>query len=204
MTSAVEMAVRRLLRTEPSARTRPVGAAAARVTNGIARICRLLPLIFMTFATYNAAQPAKFVVKYVNIRQLLENTAPGQMQSRELGMQFSLKCDTTTCTGKLPLVLTQRIYYYDAVAIVLADGQKQIDVSLTLHPTNTACDPRCEEPSLNSISISIPATNGAHVTVPVTQFGDFSRAKPTDDMTDLVYRIRRDPVAHLDLSVEFE
>ena len=204
MTSAVKMAVHRLSRTEPSARTRPVGAAAARVTNEIARICRLLPLIFMTFATYNAAQPAKFIVKYVNIRQLLENTAPGQTQSREIGMQFSLKCDATTCVGKLPLILAQRTYYYDAVAIVLADGQKRVDVSLTLHPTNTACDPRCEEPSLNSISTSLPSTNEAHVTIPITQFGNFSRATPSDSMTDLVYRVRRDPVAYLDLSVEFE
>jgi hypothetical protein len=170
----------------------------------IACTCRLLPFIFMAFVTYNSAQSANFIVKYINIRQLSENATPGRMQPHERSDQISLKCHNTTCIGKLPLIFAQKTHHYDAVAIVLANGQKQIEVNLTLHPTNTACDPRCEEPSLNSMSTSIPSTNEAHVTVPVTQFGNFSRTTSPDSMTDLVYRVRRDPVAYLDLSVERE
>jgi len=204
MATAVEMTVHRVSLTEPSTRRRTLGAAAAHTVSEIACICRLLPFIFMTFAPYEPAQSAKFIVTRINVRQLLENTVPGTMDAYELSEKISLKCHATTCTGKLPLILTQKTYNYDAVAIVLADNQKQIDVNLTLHPTNTACDPRCEEPSLNSISASIPSTKAAHVTVPVTQFGDFSRVTSSDYMTDLVYRVRRDPVAYLDLSVDLE
>jgi len=198
------MTVYGVSRTEPSTRRRTLGAAAARIISEISCICHLLPFIFMTFVPYESAQSAKFMITRINIRQLLENTVPGGMGAYKLSEKISLRCHATTCIGKLPLILTQKTYSYDVVAIVLADGQKQIDVNLTLHPTNTACDPRCEEPGLNSITTSIPSTKEAHVTVPVTQFGNFSRTTSSDDMTDLVYRVRRDPVAYLDLSIDLE
>ncbi len=198
------MSVHRLSTTEPSTRTRTPGEPAVRTVIEISRICRLLSAIFITLAPYDSAQSAKLSIKYVNIRQLLEDVTPGRMETYKLSEPISLKCHNTTCMGKFPLILAQKTYYYDAVAIVSIGGQTSVDVSLTLHPTNTACDPRCEEPSLNSISTSIPLTSEAHVAVPITQFGNFSRSTSSDSMTDLVYRVRRDPVAYLDVSIEFE
>ena len=199
------MAIHRLLRTEPSTETRNLGGGeTARVIKEIACTCRLLPFVLMLAALYSSAQSAKYVVKYVNVRQLLENSTPNNIGHNKVSEQISIKFRNTICIGKLPLVLAQKTYYYDAVVTVLTGGQKNVDISINLHPTNTACDPRCEEPSLNSISTSIPLTREAHVTVPITQFGYFSRATSSDSTTDLVYRVRQDPVAYLDLSVEFE
>ena len=98
--------------------------------------------------------------------------------------------------GKIAYYIKEKTYYYDAVAIVLTDRQEHVDVSINLHPTNTACDPRCEEPSLNSYIRAYLSPKEAHITISFTHSAILSSTS-SDSTTDLVYRVRRDPVAYL-------
>ena len=90
------------------------------------------------------------------------------------------------------------------VIVTLRSDPQFIGLRANLHPADTGCGSRCEEPSLHSISASVPWIGQRHVTIPISQSGDFPPTTSPDSTTDLVYRLHPKPVACFDLSVEFE
>lgn len=172
------------------------------VVRAAARVCCLATFVMVTLALNNTARSEKYHIKYINVRQVLQDSKQGNTGSYTLGEQHQLVCHDMTCIGILPITLTHNTYYYETIAIILTDDPKYIRVSINLRPTSTGCAPRCQEPTLNSISTSIPSARQTHVTIPIEQFGDFPPTSLPGGPTDLVYRVGQEPVAYLDLSVE--
>jgi hypothetical protein len=198
------MTVDRVSPTKRFTRPRRPMDASMRITKATARTCCFLPFIMAALALNTSARSDKFTIKYINIRQLLEDDTLNNHGNQALGEKYSIKCNGTTCIGIIPITLGQKIYRYEAVMYVLTGDSEFIGIRMNLHPTETACGPRCAEPSLHSTSTSIPWTTKAHVTVPIKQFGDFPPTMSPGSTSDLVYRTHPDPVAYLDLSIEFE
>jgi len=103
----------------------------------------------------------------------------------------------------MPLVLEKKVYYYDAIATILTGDGKYIQMNINLHPIVPGCGPQCQ-PNLTAIFASLPWVRQAHVTVPVKQYGNLNPSATSDDLADAVYQVRKEPVAYLDLSLEFE
>lgn len=158
----------------------------------------------MVLALDYSARAEKLIAKYVNVKQLSRETTSETSQAFKLREQYTLKCRENVCAGRLPLVLGQKTYYYYASATILPYDPDYIHINMDLRPTETGCNPRCEEPTLNSISTSIPWTRQVHVTVPIRQYGDFSTATSSYSATGLVYRVLQNPIPYLDPFIKFE
>jgi len=177
---------------------------AMRAIKATACMCCLVQFIIMVPALNNSAWPRKFAVKSINIRQLLVSETSNERGNYKLSEQYLLKCNGTTCVGRLPIILMKKTYYYDTVAVISKYDPIYVNVNINLRPTEPACGPRCDEPTLNAISTYIPWAREAHITAPVKQYGDFPATTSPDSTTDLIYRVHQDPVAYIDLSFELE
>jgi hypothetical protein len=114
-----------------------------------------------------------------------------------------LRCRGTACFGRLPLMLEQKIYHYDVVATFYVEGAKYLQLNIDLHPTVPGCGTRCQ-PGLIGIPVTLSLVRETRVTVPVRQRGNFDPSGPWERMSDAIYQIQKEPVAYLDVSLEFE
>jgi len=101
------------------------------------------------------------------------------------------------------LVLQQKVYDYDVIATVFTEDNKYLQININIHPLLPGCGPQCQ-PNLTSIVAYLPLAGHAHVIVPVKQYGNFDAPAASDAPTDAVYQVLKEPVAYLDVSVEFE
>jgi hypothetical protein len=200
----VAMAVGKISCAEPLAGTPKLTRTTMRVIEATARACCQVPFVVAALVLNSPAQADESILKYINVRQLLDEQKRTNTDIHKLGDKYAIRCNGTVCIGTISIMVFQKAYDYEAVITVLTNDAELIGLKINLRPTETACGPRCAEPSLNSISTSVPRTTKAHVTVPLKQFGDFSPTTSPGSATDLVYRTHPNPVAYLDLSVEFE
>jgi hypothetical protein len=101
------------------------------------------------------------------------------------GESFDLGCRRTYCAGRV------------------IDPQT---VTINLHNLDPACSVRCR-PNLTSVVASLARRPGREleVTVPVFQYGDARSPGASDRSSgEAVYRVRREPIAYLDVSIEFQ
>jgi len=103
------------------------------------------------------------------------------------------------------LALEHETYPYDAVATLLIEPQT-VTVTINLHNLDPACSVRCQ-PNLTYLLASLVRRPGRvlEVTVPVFEYGDASSPGASDRSTgEAVYRVRREPIAYLDVSIELQ
>jgi hypothetical protein len=100
-------------------------------------------------------------------------------------------------------MLEQKIYHYDVVATFYVEGAKYLQLNIDLHPTVPGCGTRCQ-PGLIGIPVTLSLVRETRVTVPVRQRGNFDPSGPWERMSDAIYQIQKEPVAYLDVSLEFE
>jgi len=172
------------------------------LVEAFARICLLVSLMAVVLGVSRPAFSERPVIKYVSVRQSLGNIALSENETSKWREMHLLECRRSTCTGRLPLVLEQKVYYYDAIATMLTEDDEYLQININLHPIVPGCGPRCQ-PNLTAIFTYLPLARQAHVTVPVKQYGNFNPSAPSDDLNDAVYQVLMEPVAYLDLSIEF-
>ena len=175
-----------------------------RIAKALARLCGSVLLLVPMSGLHHAAFAEKLVAKYINVRQLPVDAAPDGAEVFALRGQYSLRCRGKTGTGRMPLELDNTQYYYDMTATISTDDPGYARLYLVLRPIETGCDPRCVEPAFTSMVPFLAWTRRGHVTVPVKQNGQLSSGDPPYSTTDMVYRVRQEPVAYLDVSIEFE
>jgi hypothetical protein len=173
------------------------------ITKTLGRFCCAVALLVLIPAVSSAGQTKRLIAKYVNVRQLEMNETPDGTEKFEPTRQYLLKCFGKICTGRMPLIINKKVYYYNMIVTISNDDPEYARANIDLRPLESSCDPRCEEPTLNSIFAFLPWARQAHVTVPVKQNGQLSPSTPSNSTTDLIYRLRQEPVAYLDLSIEF-
>jgi len=164
--------------------------------NPFARVC-----LVASSCVIHSAWAEKPIITSVTVSQSSVSSASSHNTTSALRATYLLGCRGSVCTGRLPLVLEQHVYYYDAAATLLVEGGVSIRVSINLHPVVPGCGPR-SQPSLTAIFTSIPLVGSAHVTVPVKQYGNFDPSTSSQDMNDAVYQVRKEPVAYPDVSIE--
>lgn len=121
-----------------------------------------------------------------------------------IALQYNLICLGTVCLDKIPIMIGTTIYNYDAVVVITYDYERAIYISLNLRPTQSGCDPRCKVPTLNSAWASVPWTRQAHTTIPIKQYGNSHPNDATGTTDDPVYLADMDPIAYLDVSIEWQ
>ena len=130
-----------------------------------ARICCLVSLIMVVLGADRSAFSAKDTIKYVSIRQSSGTLTPGHNETLGWRETHLLECRGLVCTGRMPLVLAQKVYYYNAVATIVTGDGKYIQMNIDLHPIVPGCGPQ-RQPNLTAIFTSLPWARQAHVTVP--------------------------------------
>ena len=164
----------------------------------------LVPVVLAALGLNSPAWSGQVTIKSINVVQVSESATRNGPGSYQRGDKHSIKCNRTECIGIIPIILPWGTYKYQAVIVTLTSDPQFIGLRVNLHPADTGCGSRCEEPSLHSISASVPWIGQRHVTIPISQSGDFPPTTSPDSTTDLVYRLHPKPVACFDLSVEFE
>ena len=177
--------------------------AIVQVIKTFVRFCCLVSFIIATLALGGPAISQTLTLKNLAIQQSSDTMASPNANPFGPRQNYLLDCLHKTCTGRLPLIIDGRTYYYDTIVTVMADGPKSLQINIDLHPIVPGCGPRCQ-PTLTAIFTSIPWARLAHVTVPVHQVGNFNPTAPSDDLNDAVYQVLKEPVAYLDLSIEFQ
>lgn len=172
-------------------------------TGTFARFCCLASFIVVVLGGSNPAFSEDPIIRYVSLRQSLGNLAPSQNKASQWREAHLLACRSSICAGRLPLVLQQKAYDYDAIATVLTEDNKYLQININLHPIVPGCGPQCQ-PSLTAIFTYLPLARHAHVIVPVKQYGNFDAFASSDEPTDAVYQVLKEPVAYLDVSFDDE
>ena len=147
------------------------------------------------------ASAEQFIVKNVILQQSSGSEIPAG--KRSFGNPFDLRCHGTICTGRVQLILEREPYDYDGVATISIETPS-IQISIHLHNPDVGRTNRCQ-PDLTAIYASLSQGKRPGVTVPAMQYGNFNSPASSDpDRAEMVYQVRKDPVAYLDVSVELQ
>jgi hypothetical protein len=167
--------------------------------------CRRSGLAAMVIsALYYPALAQTRIVKSINATQISDFSVMGQRQLYTLGDPYLINCHGALCTGHFDLELASIVYEYNLLITLVTDDSKYLRMNLSLRPTQTDCDPRCKEPSLQSETVFLPWKKNVHAIVPLKQFGAFSQPHSPGNTDEPVYREMKEPVAYIDLLIDLE
>jgi hypothetical protein len=165
--------------------------------------CRTL-LLTSVLGLHHSALAERLVAQYIVVRQMPLNPKPDARGTSSPMAQYLIQCRGKGCIGRMPLQFNNTNYYYDLTATIGTDSPEFARLYLVLRPIETGCNPRCSEPTFTSMVALLAWTRQAHVTVPVHQNGQLGPNDPPNATTDMIYQVSQDPVAYLDVSIEFE
>jgi hypothetical protein len=175
-----------------------------RIAKELAWFCGSMLLWMSMLGLYHAALAENLVAKYIVVRQLPLNLKSDTKETLGPRAQYLLRCRGKGCAGRVPLQFNNTTYYYDLMATISTDSPDYTRINLDLRPIETGCNPRCAEPTFTSMIASLAWTRQGHVTVPIHQSGQLGPDDPPNSTTNMIYQVSQDPVAYLDVSIQFE